>query len=50
MQIYNYNYPNKLKNGSYDNGPSAYKLSAWSPSGKGNFHMPHYFGVAILDD
>ena len=25
------------------------ELSAWSPSGHGNFHMPQYFGLVHLD-
>jgi hypothetical protein len=47
LNVYRYDYPSKFQNGSWDHHDM--ELSAWSPSGRGNFHMPQYFGIGVLD-
>jgi hypothetical protein len=46
LNLYRYDYPGHLPNGSWDR--HTHELSAWSPSGYGNFHLPQYFGIGVL--
>ena len=46
FNVYRYDYPTRLPNGSWDRRRE--ELSAWSPSGYGNFHLPRFFGVGVL--
>ena len=47
--MYRYDYPYRLPNGTgWDRQHE--ELSAWSPSGYANFHLPSTFGVAVLLD
>jgi hypothetical protein len=48
LNLYRYDYPTRRANGTWDR--KDFELTAWSPSGYGDFHTPSFFGVAVLLD
>jgi hypothetical protein len=48
LNLYRYDYPTRRANGTWDR--KDFELTAWSPSGYGDFHTPSFFGVAALLD
>ena len=46
LNLYRYDYWRTSSSGGFDHKHE--ELSAWSASGAGNFHMPQFFGSAVL--